>query len=205
MKKNHEKSLAAITEWTGTIGWETEHMRQVCRLAQILFDDLKPLHNLTADDRFLLTAAALAHDVGFMTDEDRHHKESFRMIMERDIPGITPIEKTIIALVARYHRKSGPKPKHEAWSALPEKDRERVKKLAAILRIADGLDRSHNSAVESVECRISEHHVIMHLAARRDIAAEIYGARKKAGLFEEVFSRGVILEPAPSSINNKAK
>jgi exopolyphosphatase/guanosine-5'-triphosphate,3'-diphosphate pyrophosphatase len=112
--------------------------------------------------------------------------------MNADFPGLDEERKTIIALLARYHRRTKPKMKHKYFAALPPMKRKCVQKLAAILRIADGLDRSHTNAVNSVSCKIGETDIAFILHVRVNSSAELYAAQKKASLFEEVFSRHVI-------------
>ncbi|MCX7000989.1 MAG: HD domain-containing protein [Candidatus Sumerlaeota bacterium] len=192
MKPTHQKILKILDTWMTTFGWDPEHMRQVARLSVVLFDGLSPLHRLDTEERFLLEAAAIVHDVGFLIDEKNHHKESFRAIMNADFPGLDEERKTIIALLARYHRQTKPKMKHKYFAALPPVKRKHVQKLAAILRIADGLDRSHTNAVSRVSCKIGESDVAFILHVRVNSSAELYAAQKKASLFEEVFSRHVI-------------
>ncbi len=194
MKPSYQTSLKALDKWMTTFGWEPEHMRQVARLAVSLFDRLTPLHRLGAEDRFLLEAAAIVHDVGFPSDEARHHKRSFSLIMGRTFPGIDARQQAIIALLARYHRKAEPKMKHTAFAALTEEDRLRVERLAAILRIADGLDRTHTNAVRSLDCRIEDAQVTISLKTPRNPIDELFAGRKKAALFEKVFRRKVVFD-----------
>jgi exopolyphosphatase/guanosine-5'-triphosphate,3'-diphosphate pyrophosphatase len=189
MNPTHQKILETLDSWMTTFGWDPEHMRQVARLSVALFDGLSPLHRLDTEERFLLEASAIVHDVGFLIDEENHHKESFRAIMNADFPGLDEERKTIIALLARYHRRTKPKMKHKYFAALPPVKREHIQKLAAILRIADGLDRSHTNAVNSVSCKIGETDVAFILHVRGNPSAELYAAQKKASLFEEIFSR----------------
>jgi len=192
MKPTQQKILKILETWMTTFGWDPEHMRQVTRLSVALFDALLPLHRLDAEERFLLEAAAIVHDVGFLINENNHHKESFRAIMNADFPGLDDEQKIIIALLARYHRRTKPKMKHKYFASLPAVKRIHVQKLAAILRIADGLDRSHTNAINSVSCKIEETDVAFILHVRVNPSAELYAAQKKASLFEEIFSRHVI-------------
>jgi len=207
MKPFHDKTLKILDEWMSTFNWEPGHMRQVARLAVRIFDELTDLHGLSDEDRFLLEGAALVHDVGFGMDPFEkglakalsnpaasHHKHSRDLILGHDFPGLDNRQKTIIALLARYHRKAPPKRKHKLFGKLGKSDRERVKKLAALLRIADGLDRSHTRVVEDLHCRLEEKHVAFVLKAYRNPGSEMYGARKKSALFEDIFQRKLVLE-----------
>ena len=125
--------------------WDVPHCRKVGHLAVTLFDQLTALHNLGAPERDLLEAAALLHDIGWTVSHDKHHKHTYRLIQEnrQRLSSFTATEVVLVANIARYHRKSLPALKHEAFATLPAADREVVRKLAALLRIADGLDRPH--------------------------------------------------------------
>ena len=211
MRTLYQKSLSYIEKWMGSFGWDAGHMRQVSRLAASLFDELQNLHGLGEEDRFLLLAGALTHDVGIggalfdpngmgrsvLSNSDpfaAHHKSSRDLIMKNDFPGIDQRQKAIIALLARYHRRAKPKARHKIFKTLNRQDQEKVRKLAAILRVADGLDRSHTSTVHQLSCRIEDKRIILTLEVYREPDAEIYGTRKKSGLFEEVFGRKMDLD-----------
>lgn len=181
-----------MTRWMETFKWDPDHMRQVSALALMVFDDLRPLHGLDDHARFLLQAAAIAHDVGFLYDEENHHKVSFDLIRRADFPGLSEMDQMMIALIARYHRKSHPKKKHKFFDALEEKDKERVRKLAAMLRIADGLDRTHTNFVSKVKCQFTESSLIFLLDPYEEKSPEVQAALKKSALLTEVFNRRVL-------------
>lgn len=130
--------------------WARGHVRHVQRLSGLLYDELRPYHGLGDAERRPLLAAALLHDVGYPTDPDRHNKVSARIIRAQLGPPWKDDEVQLIALLARYHRKSTPKLKHKRYAALDERGRRLVTWLGGILRVADGLDREHDSAVRSV-------------------------------------------------------
>jgi len=173
---------------------EPEHGLQVTRLALGLFDSLAPLHGMGGRERYLLEAAALLHDVGMSVSDKRHHKNSYELIKNHPFALWSPGEVAVIALVARYHRKAAPSVKHPSFLALPEADREMVRRLAAILRLADGLDRAHLSTVKDLEVEYDPRTVRVKLYADRDCSTEIWGGERKARLFESVFSRRLSLE-----------
>lgn len=125
------------------------HCEQVARLAGLLFDQLARDSALVPDlgsdprERDILVAAAILHDVGILVEYERHHKHSRVMILHADLPGFTPREIDLISQVARYHRRAEPTPKHAPFAVLSPSDQALVTRLAAILRVADGLDRTH--------------------------------------------------------------
>ena len=132
-------------------GFEEEHSLQDARLAVLIFDSTYELHHLDAEYRDLLYCAGLLHDIGYVEGYWGHHKTAFRLIMKADLPGLSDREKQIVANVARYHRGAKPKLKHEGFAALDPDDREIVMMLGAILRLADGLDRTHTDAVQDLD------------------------------------------------------
>lgn len=194
MNSEYQKSIAYIEQWMRSFDWAPEHMIQVARLSTMIFDQLKSLHKLGEQERFILEAAALAHDIGFLVNESSHHKTSRDLILENDFPGIDERSKGMIALVARYHRKAVPKMKHKAFASLDSGDRKRVARLAAILRVADGLDRSHNNIVKELDCSIQSGLITIRLKTRGEYSLDRYGGEKKKSLFEEVFGKKLVFE-----------
>jgi exopolyphosphatase/guanosine-5'-triphosphate,3'-diphosphate pyrophosphatase len=173
------------------------HPRQVARLALHLFDATERLHRYGPVDREFLEAAALLHEVGFAVSHAQHHRHSYYLIRNAELLGFTENEKEIIANIARYHRKSHPKMKHEGFRALGKDDQERVRRLAGILRIADGLDRNHRANVRDLRARIRHGTVALSLrsARKKDLELEIWGAERKKQLFEEAFGVSVRIVP----------
>jgi exopolyphosphatase/guanosine-5'-triphosphate,3'-diphosphate pyrophosphatase len=145
------------------------------------------LHDLPQEYEELLEYAALLHDIGYFYGYDAHHKHAYRLIMAADIPGLSEREQAIVALTARYHRSARPKPKHLGFRDLCEEDREIVTRLGAILRLADGLDRSHANAVQDIECEIIGSHVILTLRPPTGNQIERWAGLKKSRFFQEVF------------------
>lgn len=166
-----------------------KHAKQVNRLALQLFDYLKSIHKLEYSDREYLEAACLLHDIGYHISHTQHHRHSYYIIRNAELLGFSDREIEIIANIARYHRKSHPKLKHEGFSKLNIDDQERVKRLASLIRIADGLDRSHLALVTKIEPQIVGNTIQFKLilADHKDISLDIWGAERKKELFEEVF------------------
>jgi exopolyphosphatase/guanosine-5'-triphosphate,3'-diphosphate pyrophosphatase len=164
------------------------HSRHVAHLALSLFDALAAPFSLKKPDRKLLEAAAILHDVGYFIAYSSHHKHSYHLIRHADLFGFTPRERELIAHIARYHRKSLPKRKHETFQALNDEDKQRVSQLGGILRLADGLDRRRNSAVQSISCLLKDGTVTINLCGSEDMSLEIFGAAAKKDLFEKAFN-----------------
>jgi exopolyphosphatase/guanosine-5'-triphosphate,3'-diphosphate pyrophosphatase len=139
------------------------------------------------------------HDVGYLINYAGHHKHSYHLIAHSDISGFTASEIAIIANVARYHRRSEPRKSHGAFARLEKPDRRIVKALAAILRVADGLDRTHTQQIESIELRSDRHGTLTCLVrSASEPLVDIWGAVRKAGLLMQVLKQPVQFEWVPS-------
>lgn len=188
----NEHRLDAIRRFAEACHYEQGHSEQVARLAERLFDALQPLHRLEESSRFLLSAAGLLHDIGWTSGQKAHHKQSMQRILDDTTLPLSQEERTIVALVARYHRKSLPDPSHPVYDGLSETQRGVVDRLAALLRMADGLDRSHSEAVASLSVTLNDTQVEIRCGAQGDIAEELLYGKAKADLFERVFGREAI-------------
>src|SRR5205823_6222075 len=135
-----ERSIRELCE---RCRYEKKHATAVRSHALQLFDSVAERFALEREDRAILGDAALLHDIGYHINYDRHHKHSYHLILHADLLGVTPEEQVLIANVARYHRGASPRKKHRIFAALDKPLRRRVRVLAAILRVADGLDRGH--------------------------------------------------------------
>lgn len=189
----------SVQAWARTLRYEKPHAHHVARLALSLFDQTRRLHGLGPAARGYLEAAALLHDVGFFISHAQHHRHTYYLIRNAELFGFTEGEKEIIANVARHHRKSHPKPHHEGYARLARRERHLVRTLAGLLRVADGLDRSHTGKVKSVSCRRAGRHLRIVAQPRRTGAPldlEVWGASRKKGLLEEALDVSVVIAPA---------
>jgi exopolyphosphatase/guanosine-5'-triphosphate,3'-diphosphate pyrophosphatase len=166
-----------------------EHAAQVARLALSIFHQTRRLHGLAKGDAELLEYAALLHDVGFHVAAHRHHRHTEYLIQSHDMSGFSRDEVNVLALVARYHRKAEPNKNHETFAALSKSDRNRVRQLAAILRIADALDRTQGRLVRAVRCVVTDKTIEMRLDIDGDPELELWAARRKGDLLEELMGR----------------
>lgn len=169
---------------------DKEHSLHVTGLALKIFDQLKLIHKLGPLEREYLEAAGILHEIGLFVSHSQHHRHSYYLVRNSEMLGYTENEKEIIANIARYHRKSHPKPKHAEFARLGSEDQLIVKKLAAILRVADGLDRSHSSFVKDVSCKVEGDEVLFKLTGQSpetDLELDIWGAENKKSLFEDTF------------------
>ena len=167
MSRLTEARLAAIeTLRAATAYWADSHVRQVERLAGWLYVDLREYHGLGPDEEILLRAAALLHDVGYPVDPERHHKISARIIRSQLGEPFDPEQVELIALLARYHRKVLPKLAHRRYRALDERRRRVVTWLGGILRVADGLDRGHDAAVQFIAVSALEQRLVIEVSEK---------------------------------------
>lgn len=164
------------------------HAAQVLRLALSLFDALRRLHGFGAREREWLAAAALLHDIGVAVDYYRHHRHSAYLIENADLPGFEHAEIAVIALLARWHRQGNPKP--EGYAGILGADGiDRVRKLSAILRLAEDLERSRAQVVAGVQCTAGAEQVRIVALTRGRGEAELWAANRNADSFRSIFKR----------------
>ena len=173
--------------------FDAAHGRHVSTLALSLFDQLAAVHGLSGADRRILMASAILHDIGTFIGYRKHHKHTQYIVSQSELPGFAPREILMVANVARYHRKGEPAEHHQDYMALAEKDRERVRRLAAILRIADALDREHLQTVQTVRARRDDGRVELGIETSGDLVLERWAVQKKVGLFEKTFGLAVTI------------
>ncbi|MBK6771527.1 MAG: Ppx/GppA family phosphatase [Ignavibacteria bacterium] len=168
--------------------FDKEHAFHVMKLSGRIFDFIKLKLGLTDEEREYLEVASLLHDIGYSISHSDHHKHSYYLIRHSEMLGFNYKETEIIANIARYHRKSHPKLKHENFLKLDHQSQELVKKLSGILRIADALDRSHKSLVNDLEININQNIFEINLkSVNSDPSLELWGVNVRKGLFEESF------------------
>ncbi len=115
------------------------------------------------------------------------------MIVKSDLDGWDKQEKLVIGNIARYHTKSLPKPKHKKFSKLSKENQQKVLQLAALLRLADGLDRSHSDAIKNLNCTIGKNKIKVDIESRGHITLEMAGFNRKKDLLEKIFERKIVI------------
>ncbi|MBI2403354.1 MAG: Ppx/GppA family phosphatase [Gemmatimonadetes bacterium] len=184
------------------------HCAHTAELALALFEQLRDTYRLPDDARDLLQAATLLHDIGYLINHAKHHKHAYHLIMHGDLAGFTAREVELIANVARYHRRALPKRSHQNLARLDREDQRLVRQLAGILRVADGLDRTHTQAVAGVRCQVSGRGARLEVLASRSPRVELWDAERKAGLFEKAFGVSLRFEwtkPGSSAVSGLAR
>jgi len=176
----------SIYELLRKSNWLEAHSTHVAAMALQLFDEFKEELKLQESDRELLEYASLMHDIGYYISYRKHHKHALYLIRHSDLRGFTEDEINIMANVARYHRRSTPKKRHFLYKKLEKPLQKKVKGLSAILRVADGLDRSHYQNVEKLEIDNKPEKINFYITTMGDPELEIWGAERKSELFQKV-------------------
>ncbi len=176
-------------EFAARCGIDEDDARHTAALATSIYDQLGKLmlFQATPADRLLLEQAAILRDVGYVVNYSKHHKHSYHLILHADLTGMDAQERRVIATVARYHRKAKPTLSHEEFAALDPDDRDRVRRLAAILRLADGLNRTHARDVHEIRIVPATDRLRFECIAPKEPAVCLWGAQRRADLFEETF------------------
>jgi exopolyphosphatase/guanosine-5'-triphosphate,3'-diphosphate pyrophosphatase len=182
---------AAIERLASACSGEVEHGRAVASLAGRIWEQLTESLGLDPADRPLLECAARLQDVGYVFNYDKHHKHSYHLIRNSRLPGIRAHDLELIANVARYHRGAHPKKKHENLLRLTPADQRRVLGMAAVLRLAGGLDRSRSQQVRDAVVHVDGGTVTLEAVADQDPQVDLWGAERRTDLFEKVFDMPV--------------
>jgi exopolyphosphatase / guanosine-5'-triphosphate,3'-diphosphate pyrophosphatase len=171
-----------------------EHSHQVAKLAMALFDQTRAIHGLTDREREWLEYAAILHDIGVHISYERHHKHSYYLIKNGDLRGFEPEEIDIIALAARYHRQATPKRRHNELGHLRRRTRRIVRTLAAILRLAESLDRSHGQMITGLELHDRGDDDLLQVRTGGDVELELWSATRHAAPFERLTRKPLRIE-----------
>jgi exopolyphosphatase / guanosine-5'-triphosphate,3'-diphosphate pyrophosphatase len=163
------------------------HCEHVATLALQIFDGIKTRYRLPASGRDVLQAASLLHDIGYLISHSKHHKHAYHLIMHGDLPTFAPQEVEMIANVARYHRRAFPKRTHPNLAGMSRDERRLIAQLSGILRIADGLDRTHSSSVTGIKTRVLGTRVRLEIEATTAPDVERADAERKSDLFRKAF------------------
>jgi exopolyphosphatase/guanosine-5'-triphosphate,3'-diphosphate pyrophosphatase len=200
-----EERRAAVEEFARNGSVDLPHARQVARIAGSLWEQLAGPLGLAIEDRELIEAAALVANVGYLINFEGHHKHSYHLIRNSELPGFERRQLQLLANVARYHRGSPPKQKHDHFRELSVDDQRRVAALAAILRLALALDRTHQQRVAEVRARVVDNDVRITVQAHGDAEVDVWAAERKVELFEKVFGRKVRFSARNTALRSSGK
>ncbi|MEO8519910.1 MAG: Ppx/GppA phosphatase family protein [Acidobacteriota bacterium] len=186
----------SVVELAERCGYWAEHAQQVARLALSIFDQTRSVHGLGEREREWLEYAGLLHDIGVHISYDRHHRHSYYLIKNGDLRGFAPQEVEVMALVARYHRQGTAKKSHDGYGELGGRLRRTVRVLSAIVRLAEGLDRSHAQALSGIDLIPSGEDYLARLHTRGDAELELWAAHRHVAPFEREIEAPVRFEVA---------
>lgn len=197
-----DAAIKGVRRFAKACSYERAHSEHVASLSVGLFDQLVAAGVLVSSDmetwgkreRMLLEAGAVLHDIGYLVNYAQHHKHSYHLIVHAELPGLTTREVQIVACIARYHRAAGPKAKHPAYGAMDSVDRRLVEVLSGVLRIADGLDRTHTQAVHGTSVHAEADDLVFSISSAIEPSVDIWGAQRKADVFERATGKRVRFE-----------
>ena len=194
----------SIVELGERCGYWSEHAQQVARLALNIFDQTRSVHGLGDREREWLEYGALLHDVGVHISYERHHRHSYYLIKNGDLRGFDPDEIEVIALIARYHRQATPKKAHDGYGDLRGAQRRTVKALSAMVRLAEGLDRSHAQALEGIDLYPRGDDYLARLRATGDAELEVWAAHRHVAPLEGLLGKPIRFEVAGTASTDRA-
>lgn len=189
LSRLNREQKTEIEEMCRRFGVSLAHARKVANIASLLFTALQPLHDLPPNAGKLLEAAAYLHDVGHYVSSVGHHKHSYYVVSNSDMPGFTERERLLIAALCRYHRKALPNPVHNAYQSLNAEEKRLLTMAIPILRLADNLDRSHEQRIQAVECKVRNGDVLLQVRSNGDIDLEQWGAERAGDAFRQIYNR----------------
>ena len=191
LNKIPDPFIPDLLECVKTLGkryhFDLSHAETVTEKASLIFDKTRPLHGFGSKEKKYLKIAAYLHDIGLFVNSRGHHKHSYYIIKNSQIPGLTAAEREITACVARYHRKAIPKNSHFEYGQLAPKEKVLVSDLAAILRVADSLEFAHSLNIKNIILNYRTQVIEILVEGVVDIILESWTISKKANLFKEVF------------------
>jgi exopolyphosphatase/guanosine-5'-triphosphate,3'-diphosphate pyrophosphatase len=182
---------SVVEQMAERYGVSLRHARKVARLANDLFRGFQSVHKLPPHYGRLLEAAAYLHDTGHYVSDTRHHKHSYYLVANSDMPGFTLPERELIANLCRYHRKAMPTAEHENLQLLDAEERRAVNFLIPLLRMADSLDRSRGQRVRTVDCKVKDGEFLLTLNTppETDIDLEVWAAERLSEIFRQVYGK----------------
>jgi exopolyphosphatase/guanosine-5'-triphosphate,3'-diphosphate pyrophosphatase len=184
----------SVIELAERCNYWPDHAHHVARLATALFNQTRAVHGMTDREQEWLEYASLLHDIGVHISYEGHHKHSYYLIRNGDLRGFEPDEIETIALLTRYHRRQAPKRRHAGYAELSPKRRKIVRMLAAILRLAESLDRSHSQTITELELHNRGGDALLQLRTSGDAELELWAATRHVEPFERMLGKPLRME-----------
>jgi len=177
--------------------YDESYAKSVADLAQRLFVQMSDQHKLGSRFEVILYVAALLHEIGLFINVQSNHKHAFYIIRNSELFGLSKNEKTLVGLVARYHRRAHPQPSHEFYRSLDRDDRVAVAKLAAILRLAIAMNETRTGRIREIQCEWESKRLVIHVPDVQDVSLERLAMRRESGLFQDIYGVPVLLRTMP--------
>ncbi len=187
-------SLQSVLHLVQTCQVDEQHTQQVTKFALKIFDSTLDLHHLGNPERFVLLCSSLLHDIGWVDGWKNHHKATLRIILSAPLLRLSAKERLLVGTIARYHRGALPMRKHDHFAAIEPADKEKVLMLAGMLRLADGLDASHQQRITQLMIEITKKKLILHCSTNTELVEELEQLADKACLFIETFKHKVEID-----------
>ena len=178
-----------VEDMARRFGVPLERARKVAHVAGLLFTALQPVNGLPPAAGKLLEAASYLHDAGHYISSASHHKHSYYIVANSDMPGFTERERLLIASLCRYHRKSLPSPLHSALQALTAEERRTLNQLIPLLRLADNLDRGHDHRINAIKALSHDPEIVLEVHADGAIEFEQWRAERAGEPFRQIYGR----------------
>ena len=194
----HEQILHSAWYYARKYNADMDHAETVRRLGLQLFDGTQALHQLSPRCRTLFEVAAILHDVGRFIRPSDHPHHSMYLIQNSELVGLTNTERQMVALISRYHASGTPSTKQREYARLNLQQRQSIRSLTALLRVADALDRGHDSHVQELSAAVTETDAHLYLSGNSDLMLAEWALQRKKKFFEKVFRRSLSLQPAAS-------
>ncbi len=179
--------ISAANYLSSKYGVSQEHARRVADISLLLYDKLKRYYSFAPHSRIILEIASILHDVGRFIDTRQHHKHSYYIISNSQMPGVEPEQQRIVAMTARYHRKATPKSAHIEYMALSAEDKVTVLKLASILRLADAIESAHIGPAKEIKLSIRGEELRIFITTSSSGKFKRLYRADKGDLFSEVY------------------
>jgi exopolyphosphatase/guanosine-5'-triphosphate,3'-diphosphate pyrophosphatase len=183
--------------------FDERHARFVADMSVQLFRALQSEFHLDPRHELILRVAALLHEIGGFISNRSHHKHSLYLIQNSRLFGLSREDVELVALIARYHRRALPSLNHPEFAALDRDKRITVSKKAAILRIADALDRNHLQQITSPKIALTKDELVITVDGAEDLTLERLALKEKGPLFEDVYGLKVVLREGRTSGEEK--
>ncbi len=192
-KEFQNQIIGSVLDLGRQYDFDEAHAKQVASLASQLFQQLQPQHDLEPRFETFLQVAALLHEIGLFVSNRSYHKHTMYLINNSELFGLGKTNLLLTALVARYHRRATPQPKHSGYAMLDRDNRVAVSKLAAILRMAVALDASRNQSIHTIRCIQKGETLILSTSDAVDLSLEQLALQQSSDLFEETFGMKILL------------